>query len=150
MPDEETYNEQVQSDYCVVEDLPKDVLRENFIRFLEGIFPYIPRQIKGTILKDGVVKVTIPRGCIREFIRKLISEIKDKVNKLAPDDFVHDASDIQHLVDYVNPLTTVFVTIEDGGTEDYDTYRRSLAFSLEDNDKEDTVVYVYGSINHHV
>jgi hypothetical protein len=149
MPDEETYNEQVKCDYCEIEDLTKESLRYEFVHFLEEILPYIPHQIKGVVLKDGTVKVTIPKGCIREFLKKQISEIKEAAEKLTVEDYIHASHDIHHLVDYSNPFTTTFVMIDNGGIEDYDTYRRSLAYSLEDNDKEDTVVYVYGSINHH-
>ncbi len=149
MPDEEEYNNQTNCDHCEIEDLPKKELRDSFVGFLERIFPDIPRQIKGIVLKDGTVKVTIPRGCIRPFLKKQISEIKEAVEKLTVEDYIHASHDVHHLVDYSNPFTTTFVTIDNGGMEDYDTYRRSLAYSLEDNDKEDTVVYVYGSINHH-
>lgn len=149
MPDEEVYNDEVRCDYCEIEDLPKKELRDSFVGFLEEIFPCIPRQIKGVVLKDGTVKVTIPKGCIREFLKKQISEIREAAEKLTVEDYINAVHDVHHLVDYSNPFTTAFVTIDNGGTEDYDTYRRSLAYSLEDNDREDTVVYVYGSINHH-
>ena len=149
MPDEETYNEQVNCDYCEIEDLPKKELRDSFVGFLEEILPCIPHEIKGGVLKDGTVKVKIPKGCIREFLKKQISEIKEKTGALTPDNFIHAVHDVHHLIDYVNPFTTVFVVIDDDGMEDFDTYRRALAFSLEDNDKKDTAVYVYGSINHH-
>ena len=151
MPEDYEYNEQVKSDYCEIEDLPKDELRDSFVGFLEGIFPYIPYQIKGTVLKDGTVKVTIPRGCIREFLKKQISEIKEAVKGLTPDNYPYGGPlhDVHHLVDYANPFTTIFVLLEDGECMDYDSYRRSLAYCLQDNDKRDTAVYVYGSINHH-
>lgn len=149
MPDEETYNEQVNCDYCEVENLPKKELSDRFVEFICDILPDIPHAIYHRVLKDGTVKVVIPRGCIRQFLKKQVSEIKEKAGALTPDNFIHAAHDVHHLTDYVNPFTTVFVVIDDGGMEDFDTYRRALAFSLEDNDKKDTVVYVYGSINHH-
>ena len=149
MPDEEEYNNQTNCDYCEIEDLPKNELRDSFVGFLEEILPCIPHQIKGVVLKDGTVKVTIPKGCIREFLKKQILEIKKAAEKLTVENYVHASYDVYHLVDYCNSFTTTFVMIDNGGIEDYDTYRRSLAFSLEDNDKKDTVVYVYGSINHH-
>lgn len=149
MPDEEEYNNQTNCDYCEIENLPKKELRDSFVGFLEEILPYIPHQIKGVVLKDGTVKVTIPRGCIREFLKKQISEIREAAEKLTVEDYIHASHDVHHLVDYSNPFTTTFVMVDNGGVEDYDTYRRSLAYSLEDNDKKDTVVYVYGSIDHH-
>lgn len=149
IPDEETFNEQVKSDYCEIEDLPKKELSDRFVEFLDGIFPCIPHAIYHRVLKDGTVMVKIPRGCIRELIGKEISEIKEKADNLIPDGYVYATHDIHHLVDYVNPFTTVFVEIDKYGTEDYDTYRRSLASMMKDNDKNDTVVYVYGSIDHH-
>ena len=149
MPDEEEYNNQTNCDYCEIENLPKNELRDSFVGFLEEILPCIPNEIKGVVLKDGTVKVTIPKGCIREFLKKQISEIKEAAEKITVEDYIHAIHDVCRLVDYCNPFTTTFVMIDNGGVEDYDTYRRSLAYSLEDNDKKETVVYVYGSINHH-
>ena len=150
MPDEVEFNEQVKSDYCEVEDLPKKELSDRFVEFLDGILPCIPHAIYHRVLKDGTVMVKIPRGCIRELIGKEISEIKEKAKNLTPDEYIHDIYDIQHLTAYLNPFTTVFVEIDDDGMADYDTWRRSLAYMMKKNDKADTVVYVYGSIDHHI
>lgn len=147
MPDEEAYNEQVQCGYCDIEDLPKKELRDSFVGFLENILPYIPHQIKGVVLKDGTVKVTIPKGCIRKFLEREIGEIRAAASEMTPENYRHGG--LTHLVDYCNPFTTVFVEIGSDGNEEYDTYRRALSYALESNDKKDTAVYVYGSINHH-
>lgn len=150
MPDEETYNEQVKSDYCEIEDLPKKDLLDIFITFLNGIFPYIPHAINGSVLKDGTVKVTIPKGCIREFLRKEVKRIKECADRLTEDSYFNDIHDLNHLTSYLDPFSTVLVEIYDGGGEYYETYRRSLIQYVANNDEKDTVVYVYGSVNHHI
>lgn len=149
-PDEVEFNEQVKSDYCEIEDLPKKDLLDSFVTFLDGILPDIPHAIKGSVLKDGTVKVKIPKGCIRSFLRKEVKRIKECADGLTEDDYFVGIHRLNVLTSYLDPYTTVFVEIYEGGEEDYDTYRRSLIQYVEDNDKEDTAVYVYGSIDHHI
>ena len=148
-PDETEYNEIVKCDYCNIESWPDEELLRIFMWLLKGMFPE-DTELDGSVVRSGCCKVVIPKGAIRRFLESKIAGLKKEVEKITPDKYRFAAHDILKFVDYVDAFDTVFVEISDGGFMDYDTVTRSLAMNLEDNDEKDTVVYVYGAINHHI
>lgn len=145
MPDEADFVDVVKADWCKIEDLPKEELKEEIINFLNNV---LGGGVVGKIMKDGVVKVSIPKGKIRKFLRARIREIKKAAMGLGEDNYIKAMHKIHRLTDYINPFDQVFVEIYDEFI-DYDPCHRSLIYVVDDNDKKDTTMYVYGSIQHH-
>ena len=146
MPDHTEFVDAVGADWCEIEDLPKEELKESILDFLNNV---LGGGVVGKILKDGVVKVSIPKGKIRKFLRARIREIKKAAAGLNEDNYTKATHKIHRLTDYTNPFESVFLEILDGSFIDYDPYHRSLIYNVDDNDKKDTAMYVYGSIQHH-
>ena len=147
IPEDYEYTEHVRCDWCEKEDLSKKDLLDSFVGLLQETLN--EPGVTGKVIK-GVCKVVIPKGAVRKFIEGEVVKIKEAASKVTVDEYASTIHDVLRLVDYLNPFDNVFIAITDDGEEDYDTCTRSLYYTMEFNDKEDTVVYVYGSIKHHI
>lgn len=150
MPDEETYTDHVQCDYCSEEDLELDELAKQFVNEI-AYYEVDGEQPKYEII-DKAVLVTIPKGFARKMADIDLKAVKKTIGKATTDDLVewkNGMHEAYKILDFCNPFSTIVVCLGDGGYEDYDTFTRFIWELVPDNDKADTRVWIYGSMDHH-